>query len=308
MNARRGRSSSVLRRLFAAKSTIVAPGVFFPLVARLAQATGFEAIYFSGGAFANSLSLPDLGTTTLTEVRNAIRDITATVDLPLIVDVDTGFGEAVNVVRTVREMESGGAAAIHIEDQVMPKRCGHLLGKQLVSVDEMVKKIIAAKESRKRDLILIARTDARTVEGFDSAIGRARIYLRAGADMIFPEALESEQEFAEFAKKVKVPLVANMTEFGKTPYIKVSEFEKMGYKLVIFPMSAFRAMLWTVRKTFEGLKKHGTQENMLRMMMTREQIYQLIDYCWYQETDTRGMNKARKLLRSNAQPRGVDRI
>jgi len=244
----------------------------------VAAKAGFEVLYLSGGALANSLGLPDLGMTTLSELVQAARSIVDGIKVPLIVDGDTGFGEAVNVMRLIRELECLNVAAVHIEDQVMPKRCGHLSGKQVVSIDEMVKKIVAAKESSTEGIVFIARTDARSVEGLDAAINRGRVYFKAGADVVFPEALESPQEFKEFAKKVDAPLMANMTEFGKTPYMKASEFEKMGYKIVVFPMTAFRAMLKAVSDTYVDLKCFGTQEGMLDRLMTREETYQLIDY------------------------------
>ena len=243
------------------------------------------------------LGLPDLGLTTLTEVADAVRRICSVVRLPIIVDVDTGFGEALNVSRTVHEVEISGAAAIHIEDQVMPKKCGHLSGKQLVGADEMVKKIVSAKVQTKKNIVLIARTDARAVEGLDSAVERAHIYLKAGADMIFPEALETKEEFLEFAKKVDAPLLANMTEFGKTPYIAASEFEKMGYKIVIFPMTAFRTMLKGVNGTLEELKTTGSQKNILEKMMTRDQVYDLINYYDYEKIDQRALDRTQDLFR-----------
>jgi methylisocitrate lyase len=288
-------ASGILRNNISGKRILVAPGVFSPVIAKLAQDVGFEGLYFSGGGFANLLSLPDLGVTTLTEVADAVRHITSAVSVPVIVDVDTGFGEAVNVARTVRDMEAAGAAAVHIEDQIMPKRCGHLAGKQLVDVSEMVKKIIVARESSQ--MVVIARTDARGVEGLDSAIERARAYIRAGAEVIFPEALESKDEFAEFSRKIKVPLLANMTEFGKTPYMAASEFERLGYRIVIFPMTAFRAMLFAVRQTLQELKKTGTQKKMLGKMMSRDELYRLIEYSSYADLDKRIMSTSRKLLR-----------
>ncbi|MEM0322217.1 MAG: isocitrate lyase/phosphoenolpyruvate mutase family protein, partial [Thermoprotei archaeon] len=194
-----------LARLLATEDIVVAPGVFNPISAMVAARVGFKALYFSGGGFANSLGLPDLGLTTLTEVAGAVGGITRVVGAPLIVDIDTGFGEALNVGRTVRELELAGAAGVHIEDQVMPKKCGHLPNKEVVGVEDMVKKILAAVESRRNGLLVVARTDARAVEGFDEAVERARVYVRAGADMIFPEALESEEEFKEFARKVEAP-------------------------------------------------------------------------------------------------------
>ncbi|MGI0090827.1 MAG: isocitrate lyase/phosphoenolpyruvate mutase family protein, partial [Nitrososphaerales archaeon] len=209
----------MLRKLIRSTKIVVVPGVFSPAVALLAEKARFKSIYFSGAGFSNLLGLPDLGITTLSEVTGAVEQITSVVDLPLIVDVDTGFGEALNVARTVSEMERAGAAAIQIEDQVMPKRCGHLSGKELVDPSEMMNKIIAARRARKSDLIIIARTDAAAVEGLDRAIERAKLYLKAGADVIFPEALQTRKDFATFSQNVKAPLLANMTEFGRTPYI-----------------------------------------------------------------------------------------
>ncbi len=281
--------------MLAGKETMVAPGVFSPIVAMLAEKTGFDLLYFSGGGFSNLQGMPDLGVTTLSELSEATRRITAVTKLPLIVDADTGFGEAVNVMRTVREMRSAGAAAIHIEDQVMPKRCGHLEGKEVVELDEMVKKLVSARESADGDILLIARTDARAVEGLDSAIERARVYVKAGADILFPEALESRSEFEEFRRKTKVPLLANMTEFGKTPYLSVSDFHEMGYNIVIFPMTLFRTMLKAVKVALAELRRSGTQKGLLSKMMTREQIYDLIDYYNYEDVDRRALKLARKL-------------
>ncbi len=299
-NVRRKSPAKELRKMLAGKRTFLAPGVFSPIVALLAEKAGFEVLYFSGGGFSNLLGMPDLGVTTLSEVAEAVRGVTSLTRLPLIVDADTGFGEAVNVMRTVREMRRAGAAAIHIEDQVMPKRCGHLDGKEVVETDEMVKKLVSAKESAGEDLVLIARTDARAVEGLDSAIVRGRTYVRAGADVIFPEALESRAEFEEFRRKVSVPLLANMTEFGKTPYLTVSEFHEMGYRIVIFPMTLFRAMLKTLEEALKELKRNGTQKALLPRMLTREQVYKLIDYYAYQEADSRALSVARKIRRARS--------
>lgn len=293
-------NSEALRKMLVGKKIVVAPGVFSPAVARLAEKVGFKALYFSGAAFSNLMALPDLGITTLPEVAKATYDITSQVEVPLIVDVDTGFGEAVNVMRTVTQMKAAGAAAIHIEDQVLPKRCGHLEGKELVDPDEMVKKVISAKETAGEDLLIIARTDARAVEGLDSAVERARVYSKAGADMIFPEALESAEEFAEFRRKVRLPLMANMTEFGKTPYMTVGEFERLGYDVVIFPVTAFRAMMKAVERTFLELKKEGTQKRMLGSLMTREEFYELIDYYRYEDADRKALESARRLRRARA--------
>jgi len=284
-------------RALMGRRILVAPGVFSPAVARLAEKAGFRALYFSGAGFSSLLALPDLGITTLTEVAQATRQITTQVGVPLIVDADTGFGEAVNVARSVRELKAAGAAAIHIEDQVLPKRCGHLEGKELVELDEMVKKLISAREAAGKGLLVIARTDARTVEGLDAAIERSEAYARAGADMIFPEALESRDEFREFRKKVDLPLMANMTEFGRTPYMSAKEFEELGYEVVIFPVTAFRAMMKTVKKTFAQLKAEGTQKGMLGSLMTRREFYELIDYYRYEEEDARALDAAKRMRR-----------
>jgi len=286
--------AGALRRLIG-KGILVAPGVFSPSVAKLAEKAGFRAVYFSGAGFSNLLALPDLGITTLTEVAHATRQIASQVSVPLIVDADTGFGEALNVARTVRELMAAGAAAVHIEDQVLPKRCGHLEGKELADVDEMVKKLISAKEAAGKGLLIIARTDARTVEGLDAAIERSEVYSKAGADMIFPEALESPEEFREFRKKVRLPLMANMTEFGRTPYMSAKEFEKLGYEVVIFPVTAFRAMMKAVQKTFTQLKAEGTQRGMLDLLMSRKEFYELIDYYRYEDEDARALRAAKKI-------------
>jgi methylisocitrate lyase len=288
-----------LRKLLSGKKTLATPGVFNPAVALLAEEAGFECLYFSGAAFANSMGLPDLGVTTLSEVSEAAARITATVpSLPLIVDVDTGFGEAVNVARTVSMMEKAGAAAIQIEDQVMPKRCGHLEGKEVVEPAEMAKKVIAAKAAVKTKLVVIVRTDAAEAEGLDGAIERAKLYQRAGADVIFPEALKSKEEFAEFAKKVKGPLLANMTEFGKTPYLSLSDFSSLGegYKLVIFPVTTFRVAMKAMRDALRELSKSGSQKALLGKMMTRAEFYELTDYRSLERADKQTVRKASRLL------------
>jgi methylisocitrate lyase len=288
-----------LRKLLSGKNTIATPGVFNPAVALLAEEAGFQCLYLSGAALSNSMGLPDLGVTTLSEVAEAAARITAVVpSLPLIVDVDTGFGEAVNVARTVREMERAGAAAIQIEDQVMPKRCGHLDGKGVVEPAEMAKKVIAAKAAAKTELVVIARTDAAETEGLDGAVERARLYQRAGADVIFPEALKSREEFAEFAKKVRGPLLANMTEFGKTPYLSLSDFAGLGegYKLVIFPVTTFRVAMKAMRDALRQLSRSGTQKALLEKMMTRDEFYELTDYRSLERADKETARKGSRLL------------
>ncbi len=288
-----------LRKLIRGDRIVVTPGVFSPAVAKLAEKAGFEALYFSGAGFSNLLALPDLGMTTLTEVAGAARQVTSRVGIPLIVDADTGFGEALNVARTVEEMKSAGVAALHFEDQVLPKRCGHLEGKELVGADEMVKKLVSAREAAAGEILVIARTDARTVEGLDSAIERAKAYSKAGADMVFPEALESKDEFAEFRRKVGVPLMANMTEFGRTPYMSAKEFESLGYNLVIFPVTAFRAAMKAAKATLSELKAKGTQKGVLGSLMPREEFYELIDYYRYEEADKRALDAARRLAKGS---------
>ncbi len=264
----------------------VAPGVFNGISAILAEKAGFNALYLSGSGVAGNMGLPDLSATTLTEVAEEARRITAVTRSPLIVDVDTGFGETINVIRTVREMEHSGASAIHMEDQVLPKRCGHLNGKRIVPEDDMVLKIKAAVSARKnKDFIIIARTDARSVNGMDDAIERSRQYIRAGADMIFTEALESRSEFERFAAEVKAPLLANMTEFGKSPLLSVADLREIGYRAVIFPLTAFRAMLKTVESVYSDLMQSGTQKGFMDRLMTRSEYYSAIGYDQYEKED-----------------------
>jgi len=285
----RATPASRLRKLLSGRA-IAVPGVYNPAVALLAREAGFKCLYLSGAAFANSLALQDIGLTTLTEVAEIAGKIASAVpSLPLIVDVDTGFGEAVNVARTVRRMEKAGAAAIQIEDQVMPKRCGHLDGKEVVEPWEMAKKVIAAKETAAGGLVIIARTDAAEAEGLDGAIERARLYQRAGADVIFPEALRTKEEFREFARKVRGPLMANMTEFGKTPYLSLAEFSSLGegYKLVIFPVTTFRVAMKATLDALRDLAKAGSQRGFVDRMMTRKEFYELTDYDSLSEFDRR---------------------
>ncbi|MGQ4891043.1 MAG: methylisocitrate lyase [Candidatus Njordarchaeia archaeon] len=282
-----------LRKLVEDKETYIVPGVFNPFAALLAEKMGFKVAYLSGAAITGSLAMPDLGLITLTELSFFTKLITKVTTIPLIVDVDTGFGEVLNVMRTIVEMEEAGASAIQIEDQEMPKKCGHLSGKRLIPAEDMVKKIRAAVEARSsKEFIIIARTDARGVVGMDEAIERAKMYLKAGADVIFPEALKSLEEFRTFSENVKAPLLANMTEFGKTPYIEAEKFTEIGYKFVLFPVTTFRACAKTIMETLETLKKEGTQKNILNKLMTRQEFYELIDYQKYQETDEKIAKKS----------------
>ncbi|MCE4609789.1 MAG: methylisocitrate lyase [Desulfurococcales archaeon] len=291
-----------LRKLLKEEEMIVAPGVFSPSVALLAESMGFRAVYLSGAALTGLLAMPDLGIITLTELATATKYITRVISIPLIVDADTGFGEPINVQRTIRELEDAGAAAIQIEDQVLPKKCGHLKGKTLVSTEDMVKKIIAAVDARRKDTLIIARTDARAIEGLEGAIERAKTYVEAGADIIFPEALRSLEEFKEFVRALpNVPILANMTEFGKTPYLTVEEFKTAGVKIVIFPVTSFRMAMGAVRKTFEVLKSEGTQKPLIEgeanvKIMSRWEFYDLIGYYSYEEIDKSIASRASEIM------------
>jgi methylisocitrate lyase len=279
------------------RRTLMVPGVFNGISALLAERYNFDALYLSGSGVAGVMGLPDLSLTTLSEVVSETARITLVSSLPLIVDVDTGFGEYLNVERTVREIERAGASAVHIEDQIIPKKCGHLDGKRLVSPDEMVQKISSAVKSRKnRDFMIIARTDARAVEGMDGAIERGRLYLKAGADAIFPEALEREDEFKEYYLKVGGILLANMTEYGKSPLLSVNELSEMGYKIVIFPLTAFRGALRAMDEVYSILSRSGTQREILQKIMSRKEFYDLINYSAYEEEDKNIASKSNMLL------------
>lgn len=272
---------------------LVVPGVYDAFSALVAEKVGFKALYLSGAALTSSMGLPDLGIITLDELAEAVRRIRRVTELPIIVDADTGFGEPLNVYRTVKVLEEAGASAIQIEDQRNPKKCGHLDQKEVVSAQEMVEKLVAALDARKESLI-IARTDARGVTGIEDAIERAKIYVEAGADIIFPEALLNEDEFRYFAKSVNAPLLANMTEFGKTPYISAEKFKSMGYSMVIFPVTAFRAAAKALMETYSSLMKYGTQLPFLDKLMTRAEQYEVINYKFYEDLDRRFYEEASK--------------
>ncbi len=270
------------------KGCILLPGVYDAISALTAKKCGAEALYISGAGVTNSrLAVPDIALLTVSELADSANNIVNITQLPAISDADTGFGEALNVKRTVHMLENSGLAGIHLEDQVSPKRCGHLDGKAIIPKEHMVQKIHAACESRRNpDFMIVARTDARSVEGIDAAIHRANLYVQNGADMIFPEGLYSEDEFKMFRDAVKAPLMANMTEFGKTPIISKDSFEKMGYEVVIFPMTAFRMMLQALVTTYEELLSKGTQQDILDKMQTRKQLYEILEYAKYTELDT----------------------
>jgi len=268
-----------LRELIA-KDAIMLPGVPNASMARQAERLGFDAVYVSGAGMANATAgVPDIGLLTLTEVVQLAGYIARAVDIPAIVDADTGFGGSENVARTIRDLEAAGLAGCHIEDQQFPKRCGHLAGKSLVDVDEMTEKIKTAVAARRDpDFLIIARTDARAVEDFDRTVDRARRYMQAGADAIFPEALQSADEFRDFASKIDLPLLANMTEFGKSPLLSFKELAGFGYRMVIFPQSAFRVSMKASERLLRALKEGGTQKEWLDQMQTRQELYKLLDY------------------------------
>lgn len=276
----------LLREELTRPGIVLIPGVFNALTALMAQSLGFKAVYVSGAAVTASMALPDLGLITMDEMAKTVKYIVDAVDIPVVVDIDTGYGEALNVMRTVRELESIGAAGVQIEDQVMPKKCGHLSGKALIPPEDMMKKIRAAVEARRNpDFIIIARTDAVGVTGFEDAVERAHMYIEAGADVIFPEALRGEEEFREFAKRVKAPLLANMTEFGVSPLIPARRLEEFGYKFAIFPVTTLRVAMYFIREVLKTIKEEGTQAAWLDKMFTRKELYELIRYHDYEKTD-----------------------
>ena len=271
-------------RLDARAPGLLVPGVFNGLSALLAKEAGAQALYLSGAAFSASMGLPDVGLVTLDELVRGARQIARVTELPLIVDADTGFGGALNVMRAVRELEGAGAAAIQIEDQRDPKRCGHLEGKQVSSAEAFAEKVAAAR-SAADELIVVARTDARSTHGFDEAVKRGTLYREAGADVIFPEALETEDEFAAYAQQVPGPLLANMTEFGKGPMLTAEKLFGLGYRIVIFPVSAARVAAKHVEAFYTDLLREGSQAGWLERMLTREELYALIGYDGYAELD-----------------------
>ena len=262
------------------------PGAHNGMAALQAKRAGFEALYLSGAAMTASMGIPDLGIITVDEVAFFIRQITRVSDLPLLVDGDTGYGEALNVMHMVRTFEEAGAAAVHLEDQVLPKKCGHLNDKKLVDADDMAKKIHAATLARTH-LYIIARTDAVASEGLDAAIARAKRYVEAGADAIFPEALVTPDMFRAFAEALPhVPLLANMTEFGKTPFIRASDFEAMGYRMLIWPVSSLRVANKAQEKLYATMRRDGSTEAMIGEMQTRAELYDMINLPAYEALDS----------------------
>ena len=274
-----------MKKLMNEATILQIPGTHDAMAALIAKKVGFSALYLSGGAYTASRGLPDLGMVTSTEMADRARDLVRATNLPILVDIDTGFGGVLNVARTAMEMVEANVAAVQIEDQKLPKKCGHLNGKQLVSTEEMTQKIKAIKEVAPT-LIVIARTDARAVEGIDAALNRIETYIQAGADGIFPEALHTEEEFQLFGEKLNVPLLANMTEFGKTPYIKAEEFQRMGYSMVIYPVTSLRVAAKAYERIFHLIKTEGTQKNGLSDMQTRKELYETIGLSDFEALDT----------------------
>ena len=262
------------------------PGAYNALVAKLIEEIGYDGVYVSGGVMANDLGMPDIGLTTLHDVSTKSHQIARVTNLPTIIDIDTGFGEAMNVSRTIETIEGLGVSGCHIEDQMNPKRCGHLDNKELVSTEEMVKKIKAAVKARKdNNFQIIARTDANATEGLEKTITRAQAYVDAGADIVFPEALKDEKEFEEFRKKIKVYLLSNMTEFGKSKLLTKEQLENLGYNIVIYPVTTQRLALKNVEDGLRQIFEEGHQNNAIVKMQTRKRLYELVDYEKYGEFD-----------------------
>jgi len=282
------------RELLARPQILVVPGAFDALSAKLAERAGFEAVYMTGAGTVNAVAgLPDIGLLSLTEVATNAGYIANAVRIPVFADADTGYGNALNVMRTVRTYEQAGLAGLHIEDQVSPKRCGHVAGKECVPLDEMVGKIRAAAAARSDpDFVIIARTDSKAPLGFDEAVKRGRAYAAAGADIVFPEALQTKEEFAAYAREIQAPLLANMTEFGKTPYLTAKEFEELGYRIVIYAVSALRVALKAMQAFYADLRRNGTQTGWLDRMMTRAELYDLVEYARFTEYEREFLGEA----------------
>ena len=262
------------------------PGAHEPIVARIIEEQGFDGVYISGGALSASMAMPDIGLTTLSEVTQRGRQIARVTDLPALIDLDTGFGEAMNTARTIQECEELGITGCHIEDQQNPKRCGHLDNKSVIETDVMSQKIRAATDA-KRDpnFLLMVRTDAKAIEGIKAAIERSKAYVQAGAEAIFPEALYTEKEYELFRKAIDVPLLANMTEFGKTPLYSKKKLEEFGYNIAIYPVSSLRIAMGAIESSYATLKKEGSLESKLDQMQTRKRLYEIIKYDDYNTFD-----------------------
>ncbi|ASS91087.1 MULTISPECIES: methylisocitrate lyase [Aeribacillus] len=272
------------RTLMNAPEILQIPGAHDGMAALIARKAGFQALYLSGAAYTASQGLPDLGIVSSEEVARRAREIVRAADLPLLVDIDTGFGGVLNAARTAKEMAEARVAAVQIEDQDLPKKCGHLNGKKLVSVEEMMQKIKAIKQAAPT-LVVVARTDAYAVEGIESTIERAKRYVEAGADAIFPEALSTKEDFLKVSRAISAPLLANMTEFGKTPYYTAEEFSELGYSMVIYPVSSLRAAAKAYERLFQTIKSSGTQKSELENMQTRKELYEVIHYDDFEALD-----------------------
>ena len=272
------------RDLMARPGILQLPGTHNGLHSQQAKAAGFDACYLSGAAMTASMGLPDLGIITVDEVCFFVRQVARASGLPVLVDGDTGYGEALNVMHMVRAFEEAGAGAVHLEDQLLPKKCGHLNDKKLADAHDMAAKVHAARRAR-RELVIVARTDAAASEGMDGAVARAKLYLEAGADAISPEALTTAEMFREFARRVDAPLLANMTEFGRTPFFTAGEFEAMGYKMVIWPVTSLRISAKAVEELYAELKVKGSAEALLPRMQTRAELYNTIGYADYEALD-----------------------
>ena len=273
-----------LRELIGKPKILGVPGTHNGLAGMLAKEAGFEALYISGGAVTATLGLPDLGILTLEELCFITRMVSRSTGLPLIVDGDTGYGEVLNAMRMVKELERAGAGAVHIEDQVLPKKCGHLNDKRLISPEDAAAKIAAAKKAASH-ILIIARTDAAAVEGLEGAIGRANLYVEAGADIVFPDALPSEQDFRAFAEAVPGPKMASMTEFGRSPYFTADEFQDMGYDIVIWPATSMRVAANAMAELYAHIREHGGCEALIGKMTSRADLYNTIGYYDYEALD-----------------------
>jgi len=267
------------------------PGSISPYVSMMIEKIGFDGVYISGAVLSNDLGLPDIGLTTLSEVSHRGGQIARTTNLPTIIDMDTGFGEAMNAARTIQELERAGICATHIEDQVNPKRCGHLDNKEIISSEKMIQKIKAAKDAcTDENFILIARSDAKAIEGLDKTIDRMKAYVDAGADMIFPEALHTQQEFEQVRKAISVPLLANMTEFGKSKLLSTEELTNLGYNLVIYPVTTFRIAMGAVERGLKNILNDGIQTKEIDNMQTRKELYEYLEYEKYNQFDSKLFN------------------
>lgn len=283
------RNRARLSDLVKSSEIVVAPGVVDALSARLVEEAGFSAVYATGAGIANSqLGIPDLGLATMSEILQQVQRIVNAVDLPVIADIDTGYGNPVNVYRTVTEFDRAGVSALQIEDQISPKRCGHFAGKETVPAEEMIAKIEVAREARSDEgLLIIARTDAIATEGFDAALQRARQYQEAGADMIFVEAPGSMEELKTIPREIEAPLVVNMTEGGKTPLLPASELQEMGYSMVIFPNALLRSAAFAVRGALDHLKTRGESSELVPTMISWEDRQALVNIDFYQQIERR---------------------